>query len=294
MKKYLVSLFCSCAGMLALSITATERAYADQQSIITGAGAHFSWVIFDALKPDLEKVSGRTIELHGRNSTLGMGCNAGIKTAMKNAPDYETFGFVCCPLGKDEVEQNGLRVYPIALEPILIVVNKINPVSDLSTDQVRGIMRGDVVNWSEVGGNDEPIVLVTRLHCKKRPGHWKTIIPDAAEFRQQRLNVSSAADMVQRVSDFGGAFGHIGSTWNFGPASRLKVVTVDGHQPTADNLRNGNYPFFRNLSAVTNRNPSGDVLTIIKEVQTGSAFRAVAERYNLLPVEDTENQLHDL
>jgi len=149
-------------------------------------------------------------------------------------------------------------------------------------------MRGDIVNWSEVGGNDEPIVLVTRLHCKKRPGHWKTILPDAVEFRQKRLNVSSAADMVQRVGDFKSALGHIGSTWDFGPDSNIKVVSVDGYQPTAENLGNKHYPFFRNLSAVTNQTPSEDVLKIIHEVQTGPAFKAVAERYNLLQLETAD------
>jgi hypothetical protein len=199
MRKRLVSLLRTCSAVFLL-VCVAERACADQDAIVTGAGAHFAWVVFDSLKADLEKVSGRSIELHGRNSTLGMGCNAGIKTAMLNAPGHETFGFVCCPLSKEEVDSKKLLVYPIALEPVLIAVNRANPVSNLSAGQVRGIMRGDVINWSEVGGNDEPIVLVTRLHCKKRPGHWKTILPDAAEFRQKRLNVSSAADMVQRVA----------------------------------------------------------------------------------------------
>jgi phosphate transport system substrate-binding protein len=215
-----------------------------------------------------------------------MGCNAGIKTALQNSPDRETFGFVCCPLSDKEVESKKLKVYPIAREPILIVVNKDNPVSDLSEVQVRGIMRGDFLNWKEVGGRDESIVLVTRLHCKKRPGHWKTILPDAAEFRQQRLNVSSAADMVQRVSDFKAAFGHIGSTWNFRPDNSLKIVSVNGYRPSTENLRNGNYPFYRILSAVTDLRPSEDVLKILDKVQTGRAFKRVAERFNLLPLKD--------
>ena len=277
---------------VALLVTSVGgRAIADTDTIITGAGAHFAWVIFDSLKADLEKVSGRSIELHGRNSTLGMGCNAGIKTAMLNEPGHETFGFVCCPLSKEEVDSKKLLVYPLALEPVLIVVNRANPVSDLTAKQVRGIMSGDIVNWKEVGGNDQPIVLVTRLHCKKRPGHWKTILPDAAEFRQKRLNVSSAADMVQRVSDFRSALGHIGSTWDFGADSKLKVLRIDGYQPTAENLRNKHYPFFRNLSAVTNRTPGEDVLKIIHEVQTGPAFKAVAERYKLLQLESTETRM---
>ena len=72
---------------------------------ITGAGAHFSWIIFNSLKQDLEKVSGRKITLYGKDSMLGQGCNAGIKNAKLNGPGKETFGFVCCPLKKEEVER---------------------------------------------------------------------------------------------------------------------------------------------------------------------------------------------
>ncbi len=283
MNRFLAALLWGCVGLLVPGVcAAAETGAAPGNAVITGGGAHFAWVIFDKLKPDLERVSGRSIELHGRNSTLGMGCNAGIETALRNAPGHETFGFVCCPLSDQEIAKKKLLVYPLALEPVLIVVNNENPVSNLTTEQVRGIMRGDILNWSEVGGNDEPIVLVARLHCKSRPGHWKTILPDADAFRQQRLNVSSAADMEQRVGDFKGAIGHIGSTWDFEPGHRLKILTVDGYQPTAENLRNKHYPFFRNLSAVTDQHPSKDVLAIIEEVQTGPAFAAVAKRYGLL------------
>lgn len=288
MRHLFVSLLMGCASLLVAEVTSADAQGAPNAAIVTGAGAHFAWVVFDELKPDLERVSGRQINLHGRNSTLGMGCNAGIKTALQNAPGHETFGFVCCPLSQKEVAEKKLLVYPVALEPVLIVVNKDNPVNNLSTEQVRKLMRGDIVNWKDVGGNDEPVVLVTRLHCKGRPGHWKTILPDAAEFRQKRLNVSSAADMVQRVSDFKSAIGHIGSTWNFGPESKLKVVSVDGYRPTTANLRTRQYPFFRNLSAVTDQKPSEDVLAIIREVQAGPAFDAVAKRYDLLKLKNYE------
>ncbi|HEB59187.1 MAG TPA: hypothetical protein ENJ01_08195 [Gammaproteobacteria bacterium] len=285
-RKRLVPLLAGCAGVLALVLDIRAPVYADHgapEAVITGAGAHFAWVIFDRLRFDLEKVAGHPIKLYGRNSTLGMGCNAGIKTALQNRPHHQTFGFVCCPLDEDEVKRKKLRVYPIAVEPILIVVNQDNPVHDLSAEQVRAMMRGDIVNWKEVGGLDEPVVVVTRLHCKKRPGHWKTILPEAGEFRSQRLNVSSAGDMVQRVGDFRGALGHIGSTWDFGPGSHVRAITVGGVAPTADNLRSGRYPFFRQLAAVTNEHPSREVLAIIREVQQGPAFRRVAARYQLLP-----------
>ena len=254
------------------------------ESFITGAGAHFSWIIFDSLKSDLERVAGRRIVLYGKDSMLGQGCNAGIKSAKLSGPERETFGFVCCPLSAEEIAKEHLVVYPLALEPILILTHKSNPVSNLTHTQIQAIFSGKITNWQEVGGKDQPIVVVTRLHCKKRPGHWKKILPSAKDFRQQRLNVSSADDMIQRVSDFPGAIGHVGATWIFESSDNVKHISVNGVAPTAGNLKTKAYPYFRQLSAVTNETPSINVLNIIKEVQTGSAFYRVAKRFELLPL----------
>ncbi len=270
------------AGIVLASALYLPVAYSDEEMLM-GAGAHFAWIVFDALKDDLEKATGRKIILFGENSMLGVGCNAGIKAALQNTPDHETFGFTCCPLSDKEVKENQLKVWPLAKEPILILVRDDNPVNDLSEEQVRGIFRGDITNWQEVGGLDKPIVLVTRLHCKDRPGHWKLILPDAKEFRQQRLNVKSAAAMVQRINDFGSAIGHTGSTWKFKSTDRVRALTINGIAPTAENLANGSYPFYRELSAVTNNSPTKDVIKLIEEAQYGPGFREVAKQYNLLP-----------
>lgn len=254
------------------------------EDILMGAGAHFAWIVFDALKEDLEKKTGRKTILFGENSMLGVGCNAGIKAAKQGTKSKETFGFVCCPLSKEEIEKEKLIIYPLAKEPVLILARKGNPVNNLSSDQVKGIFRGDITNWKSVGGIDEPIVVVTRLHCKKRPGHWKTILSSKKEFRQERLNVKSASAMLQRINDFQSAIGHTGATWKFKPEDDVKALSVDGVRPTAKNLANGSYPFYRQMSAITNRDPSPDVVKLIKEAQTGPAFRKVAKQYELLPL----------
>lgn len=273
------------AGATTVAATETPPAAGEAgDDVLMGAGAHFAWILFNAIKADLEAKTGRKTILFGENSMLGVGCNAGIKAAKQGAKNRETFGFVCCPLSDEEIEKEQLIVYPLAMEPILILTHEDNPIDDLSAEQVRAIFRGDLLNWSQVGGPDKPIVVVARLHCKERPGHWKTILPSHKEFRQEKLTVKSAAAMVQRVSDFSGAIGHTGATWEFSPEDKVKIVTVNGIKPTAENLANGKYLFFRQLSAITNRQPSADVVKLIKETQTGEAFRRVAKKYELLPL----------
>lgn len=271
------------AGLFVLLPIQTAVADSNDDPLM-GAGAHFAWVVFNAIKEDLEQKVGRKTILFGENSMLGMGCEAGIKSAKQATASRETFGFLCCPLSDEEIEKEGIIVYPLAREPILILTHDDNPVTNLSIEEVRAIFRGEILNWQEVGGADKPIVVVTRLHCKERPGHWKTILPSDKAFRQERLNVKSDAAMIQAIDDFSGAIGFSGSTWPIKPEDHTKSVTVDGIKPTAANLANGTYPFFRVLSAVTNRTPSPDVVKLIHEAQTGPAFMRVAKQYELLPL----------
>lgn len=256
----------------------------DNNQTITGAGAHFSWIVFKEQQQSLEKHIHRPIKLFGKEQMLGAGCNAGIKMAQSNRPGHETFGLVCCPLSQQEIREKGLKIFPIAKEPLLILVNRNNPVNNLSLKQVRDIFSGSIRNWKEVGGDDRKIVVVMRPHCKKRPGHWKTILPSLNNFRKDRINVRSAHDMVSYVSDFDNAIGHTGSAWEFGGDNPVKAITVSGYAPTAANIQSGKYPFFRVLSAVTNKNPSKDVLNLIDYARKSEQFRKIARNYELLPI----------
>ena len=255
-----------------------------ESDVITGAGAHFAWVIFHDLKEELEGVTGKQFQLFGENSNLGMGCNAGIKLAQQSTHNHQTFGFVCCPLSQKELDDKQLKIYTLAEEAIIILVNKDNPIENLSSKQVGDIFSGEIVNWKDVGGWDKPIVVVTRLHCKKRPGHWKTILPSAESFVEKRLNVSSAKEMVKLVTSFDTSIGHIGATWKFGNDSNVKAIKVDNVEATAANLKNKSYPYHRMLSAITNMDPTKDVLTAIEQVQRGKSFESVAKKFNLLPL----------
>lgn len=280
--------FLSMAISIGLFVPAGLPADADIKSrgTIVGAGAHFSWVVLNEQHRALEQHIGRPISLFGKEQMLGVGCNAGIKTARENRPGHETFGMVCCSLSAAEARENGIKQFPIAREPILILVNSDNPVNNLSQKQVRKIFSGAIRNWKQVGGDDRPIVVVMRPHCKHRPGHWKTILPELDRFREDRVNVRSASEMVKLVNDFTGAIGHTGSAWNFSNDRKVKAIRVSGHAPSARNLKTGKYPYYRTLSAVTNKSPSKDVIKLIEYARTSGQFREIAKKYELSPAVD--------
>lgn len=252
---------------------------------LNASGPHFVYIMFKELQADLEKHIGKPINLHGKDSMFGVGCSAGIKMAASTAPDNPTFGFACCPLAKDEIEKYKLDVTPLAMEPIMIITHKSNPIKSLTTKQIRGMFSGKIKNWREVGGEDKKIVVVTRLHCGKRPGHWKTILPKKDDFTKDRINVKGAEPMVRTVSDFGNSIGHVGSGWKIQSTDKIKIIKVNGYEPNPKNLKAKKYPFFRIQSIFTSGPPSSAVKSTIDFMKNSKEYREVAAKYKMLPIE---------
>ncbi len=291
LRKAILTIALLASPMPALAAEALTLAALQQEAAgstkVTGAGEHFTWVLLDQVRTGLERDHRIQLDLVGRESMLGHGCTQGIKMARQNRPGRETFGFICCPLDKSEVDKEQLAVHPIAREPLVILVNKANPLADIPVEKVRAIFRGEIRNWNEVGGADRPIVLVLRPHCAHRPGHWKTIVPSVDQFRKDRIDVKSEAEVVQGVSDFPEGIGNIGSTWNFKETQNVKVITLGGIAPTAANLASGSYPFYQEQSIVTHGPVSPALAGMIRDIQHGAAFREVAKKYELLPLAGT-------
>ena len=57
----------------------------------------------------------------------------------------------------------------VAVDALAVIVNKANAVNQLSVDQLADIFTGRVTNWKELGGNDAPIVLVSREDQFRHP-----------------------------------------------------------------------------------------------------------------------------
>jgi len=270
-------------ALLPGAVSANDTAKSGNQAI-TGAGAHFSWIVFSKQQRAIEEHIHRPLKLFGKEQMLGAGCNAGIRFATASTPASESFGFTCCHPTAKEMRDKSLEIHPIAREPILILVNSSNPVTNLSIKQVRDIFAGKITNWKQVGGEDKSIVVIMRPHCKQRPGHWKTILPELNLFRRDRIDVRSAHEMMNHVADFSGAIGHTGSAWDFSGEHHARILTVSGYRPTARNLASGKYPFFRTLYTVTNNAPSKDLLELIRFARTSKEFRRISREYELLPL----------
>lgn len=169
----------------------------------------------------------------------------------------------------DEVQRaldNGVYPVPfvIANDSIIPVLHPENPVDDLSMQELKKIYKGEIRNWSEVGGTDRDIVVVSRDSDSGTYGVWNEIVLEGDRVTPRAQMLASNGAIVQAVQDNRHAIGYIGLGYL---TDKLKRITVEGIKPTSGTTSSGEFPISRSLWLFTDDWPEGDVQRFISYIQ---------------------------
>lgn len=148
------------------------------------------------------------------------------------------------------------QVCVITMAPIVNMDVAEAGVTDLTKDQLISIFTGETTNWSEVGGPDEDIVLVTRPTSS---GTRATFQKYALDGNEEASNASMETDdsgvLLQNVKDTKGAIGYVALSYLTDEAG-VATVAIDGVEPTLENTYNGTYPVWTYEHMYTKGEPS--------------------------------------
>ncbi len=121
------------------------------------------------------------------------------------------------------------------------VVNQDLGITDLTKEQIIAIFTAEVTNWSEVGGPDENILLVTRPSSSGTRALFKTWAMDGAdEASNAALETDDSGTLLQTVKDNKGAIGYVAISYLMNDDS-VQALAIDGVEPTLENTYNGSY-----------------------------------------------------
>lgn len=151
-------------------------------------------------------------------------------------------------------EQNVELVYvPIGLEAFVFFVNENNPVDNLSTEQIRGIYAGDYTNWSEVGGANRVINPVTRLS-----GSGSQTVMEAF-MGEQEIAMKSPFAITGASIGFSFRYYMDGIVGN----EAVKMLSLNGVYPSAENIQNGSYPIISEFYAIYRADNANENIPIL-------------------------------
>ena len=199
----------------------------------------------------MEKVIGFLSEAYmNKNSAVKVtynptGSGSGIKAVQAGSCDI---GLASRDLKPEEAtDLNGTVV---AIDGIAMIVNKENPVKALTIEQIAALYKGEITNWSEVGGADAPVVLIGREAASGTRDGFESITDteDACKYNQE---LTSTGDVVQTVSSNPNAIGYASLA---SVKDTVKLISVEGVTPSTKTIQDGSYKIQRNFVMVTKKN----------------------------------------
>ena len=166
-----------------------------------------------------------------------------------------------------EAEQRQLRSsateIPVAKDGVGFYVNEKNPLTSLTAEQLKKIYLGDLTNWKEVGGADQPIVLYSRENSSGTYVFVKEHLLEGEDFAATAQTLPGTAAVVHAVAREKKGIGYGGAAYAKG-VKELKIrVGAEEVGPSAENVKSGKYPLARDLFFYLRTQPTGDAKAFI-------------------------------
>jgi len=214
----------------------------------------------------------------GTNFTYnGTGSGSGIK-AVKDGT---------CDIGlssrylKDNEKAEGLKETILAIDGIAIIVHSNNAANDLTLEQISAIFKGEITNWSEVGGNDGEIVLIGREENSGTRDGFESITDTegACKYRQE---LTSNGAVLTAVAENPNAIGYVSLS---SVKDTVKAISVNGVAPSEESIKDGSYAVQRPFVLVTKEGVAlSETAQAFFDYATSSAANEIISAAGVVPV----------
>jgi len=215
-----------------------------------------------------EKKTGVKINLQGGGATKG------IRDVAASKADI---GGSCRHVLPVDEEKNA-KLEHVAWDAIVVITNPANPVTDISSDDLKGVFTGKITNWRQLGGPDMAIKVATRKGKNSGVGRMVRELlfkdPDFTFF-PGAIEMKSSGPVEKFVEKERSAIGFTGVS--SAKKRKVNMISINGKAPTTENIASGDYILYRPLYLVTDRNPSPAVKQFISFAKSDEGQKIIAD-----------------
>jgi phosphate transport system substrate-binding protein len=198
-----------------------------------------------ALAKAYEQKTGVHIDLQGGGATRGI---------REVAAETADIGGSCRRHLWGEKEERGVTMIPVAWDALVVIVNKDNPVNNITMDDLRKVYLGKTTNWKQLGGADQPIKLFVRegkISGVGRVARKLLFNNYDQEFAATQVFPSSGP-LEQAIEGDVNAVGITGVS--SARKRKVKILNLNDKSPSYENVKKGQYLLYRPLYLVYNEN----------------------------------------
>ena len=254
-------ILCSCGPRKAQNTTPSEsntkKAYIENKGSDTLVNLALAWA--EKYQNDHQDV---------QISVTGGGSGTGFTALINGSIDIANASREIKPEEIEEARKNGFEPveFIVANDAIAVIVNPNNPISELTLEHVSRIYKGELNNWKELGGEDRPIVRLSReTNSGTHVYFLETVIrlgskEDKSIFSADTLLLPSSEGIIAEVSDNPNAIGYDGLGYVTKDVKMIALAKTVGEPfvlPSAATVISNQYPVSRHLFMYTRGQPEG-------------------------------------
>jgi phosphate transport system substrate-binding protein len=223
-----------------------------------------------------------------RISVTGGGSGTGIAALVNKTVDIANASRKIKSEELDEAKANGVDPveHIIARDAIAVIVNPENPVNELTLQQISDIYSGKISNWKEVGGEDRPIVRLSReTNSGTHVYFLETVLrlgskEDKTLFSMDTLLLPSSEGIIAEVRQNPNAIGYDGLGYVPKDLKMIAIAKKAGGAyvlPSIATVNDKTYAIARDLYMYTNGEATGAVKDYLNWILSPEAQQIVAE-----------------
>lgn len=172
---------------------------------------------------------------------------------------------------------------PIGQDGIAVIVHPQNTLPGLTLDQLRAIFQGQVDNWMDVGGADQPMTVITRENGSGTRAEFEHQVMGNRPTTGSALIAPSSAAMVASVAETPGAVGYVSLAY---VDSHVRALALNGIVPVASSISASSYPLRTTLFVVGLEEPQDMGRSVYRSfigwIQSPAGQAIVARQYGVL------------
>lgn len=222
-----------------------------------------------------------------RISVTGGGSGTGIAALINKTADIANASRQIKSEEEEEAKSNGVipQEHIIARDAIAVIVNPGNPIGQLTLQQISDIYSGKYNNWSELGGEDRPIVRLSReVNSGTHVYFLETVVRMGKDekifFSPDTLLLPSSEGIITEVRQNPNAIGYDGLGYVPEDLKTIAIAPEEGDAyilPSVETVNDKSYPIARDLYMYTDGEPRGVVKAYLEWILSAEAQQIVTD-----------------
>ena len=222
----------------------------------------------------------------------GGGSGVGITQLLAGTTDLANASRDLKPKEREDATANGMTFEDIAVafDGIAVVVNPENPISEITMDQLAKIFTGEYKSWKNLGGEDQPIVVLSRENTSGTYAFFQEHVMAKKDYRKDAQFLAATAPIVQTAASDKWAIGYVGLGYAVEAGEQVKILKVKkdeaspAFEPSEATIHSKEYPISRALYTIRTAEKSTEAIKAFYDFMLGEQGQAIVKELGFIPL----------